>query len=258
MVLHLDATARAYKKGLTMPNPVAFIHTPKCGGTSIGSALRARYFLSQATINLKESRSLQALLYPDAAGVARIGHEFDVRDVMLAQLVGRKVCCISAHTRYHPGIRRTDPLNRKYITVLREPISRFISHLHYVKRRHPESLEGESVDAFLDSDQAFRFGSEYLFYFARSHQLGHPDVNHLIDTACKNLTTFDVVGDTTRMPYFRSKVERELGVRLLPLKRNRRPSGAMPSFSDAQLTRIRQICEPDLAVYEFARNNLIV
>ena len=31
---------------------IIYIHVPKCGGSSFGAALRLRYFLSQAVINL--------------------------------------------------------------------------------------------------------------------------------------------------------------------------------------------------------------
>ena len=49
-----------------MPDAVTFIHAPKCGGTSVGSALRARYIYSQATISLEESTAMRRLLWPEA------------------------------------------------------------------------------------------------------------------------------------------------------------------------------------------------
>ena len=74
----------------------------------------------------------------------------------------------------------------------------------------------------------------------------------LVRTACLNLDSFDVVGDTARMEAFRKDVERVLGVRLLKLQRNRRPADSGPGFSEAQLRRVREICAPDLAIYEHA------
>ena len=88
-----------------MPEAVTFIHAPKCGGTSVGSALRARYLFSQATISLEESAALRALLWPEAAGIERLYREFEIRDVMMARLVMRGVRCISAHARYNPVLR---------------------------------------------------------------------------------------------------------------------------------------------------------
>lgn len=240
-----------------MPQAVIFIHAPKCGGTSVGSALRGRYIHSQATINLQHSAATSALLYPDATGTDRIHREFDVRDVMLAQLVRRRIQCISAHTRYQPSVRRADPIKRKYITVLRDPVARFVSHFLYLQRRHPDSVEGNTLDSFLDSEQALRLGSEYLFYFARTHQIGHMDTAPLIQEACENLSTFDVVGDTSEMDAFRQKVERSLGVRLLKLNRNRRPTDTKPAFSAVEIDRIRDLCKPDLEIYDFATRSLI-
>lgn len=235
-----------------MPEAVTFIHAPKCGGTSVGSALRLRYFHSQATVALRDSAALQALLWPDATGLERFYREFEIRDLMMAQMVMRRVRCISAHARYNPVLRHSEKRPRRYVTVLREPVSRFISHYLYVRRRHPASVEGDSLEAFLDSEQARRFGSEYLFYFAGRYQVGEQDVNGLIRSACVNLESFDVVGDTAQMDVFRKDVERVLGIRLLKLQRNRRPVGSRPDFSEAQMQRVRDICEPDLAIYEHA------
>lgn len=195
---------------------------------------------------------MQALLWPGATGVERFYREFEIRDVMLARLVMRGVRCISAHVRYNPVLRSTEERPRRYVTVLREPVSRFVSHYLYVKRRHPESVEGDSLGAFLDSEQARRFGSEYLFYFAGRYQVGEADVGGLVRTACTNLESFDVVGDTARMDAFRKDVERVLGVRLLKLRRNSRPTESDPGLSEAQLRRVREICAPDLAIYEHA------
>jgi hypothetical protein len=62
---------------------LVYIHVPKCGGTSFGSALRLRYCYSQATIRLRESRALQQALYPEAKGLDRIRREYQLRDVLL-------------------------------------------------------------------------------------------------------------------------------------------------------------------------------
>ena len=235
-----------------MPEAVTFIHAPKCGGTSVGSALRVRYLHSQATVSLRESAALQALLWPEATGVERFYREFEIRDLMMARLVMRGVRCISAHARYNPTLRAAERRPRRYVTVLREPVSRFVSHYLYVKRHHPDSVEGSEIESFLESEQARRFGSEYLFYFAGRYQVGETEIGGLVRTACENLDGFDVVGDTAKMDAFRESVERTLGVRLLKLQRNMRPAGSQPGFSEAQMRRVRDICAPDLAIYEHA------
>lgn len=238
-----------------MSEAVTFIHAPKCGGTSVGSALRARYFWSQATVSLEESAALQAMLWPEAGGIERFYREFEIRDVLMARLVRSGVRCISAHARYNPSLRATEDRNRRYLTVLREPVSRFVSHYLYLRRRHPDSVEGDSIDAFLDSEQAQRFGSEFLFYFAGRYQVGECDVEGLIRLACANLEDFDVVGDTGQMDAFRGQVEHVLGVKLLKLERHKRPAGAGHQFSDEQMRRVREICAPDLAIYDAVRSS---
>ncbi|MEP1930008.1 MAG: sulfotransferase family 2 domain-containing protein, partial [Roseibium sp.] len=112
-------------------NSLVYIHVPKCGGTSFGSALRLRYFYSQSTIRLRDSRSLQKALYPEARGLDRINREYQVRDVLLAQLMERRLRCVSAHARYHPRLHARYRDRSSFVTLLRHPIDRFVSHYHY-------------------------------------------------------------------------------------------------------------------------------
>ena len=226
-----------------------FIHVPKCGGTSVGSALRARCFWSQATVSIHESTRLTDLLWPEVEGVERIYREYEVRDILAAQLVGKRVRCIAGHTRFRPEFL-SNLEKRHFVTVLRDPVSRFISHYEYIMRRHRESLSGSDFDEFLQSDQARRFGSEYLFYFSGSYQIGLEDTRSAVDEACQNLSRLDLVGDLSQLDTFRKDLGELLGVWIPRWNRNRKPRHAERKFSQDQLKQIEELCAPDIAIYE--------
>ena len=56
--MSLSDTAKALQRhaqSLLSGNRIVFHHVPKCGGTSVGRALRLSYFLSQGTVTPIES-----------------------------------------------------------------------------------------------------------------------------------------------------------------------------------------------------------
>ena len=48
------------------PNRIVFHHVPKCGGTSVGRAIRKRFLLSQATVLPEATYRAEEMLDPSA------------------------------------------------------------------------------------------------------------------------------------------------------------------------------------------------
>lgn len=231
---------------------IVYIHAPKCGGTTIGSALRMRYLYSQATIPLEASNALRRRVWPDAEGAESIYREHEMRDVMLAQLLERDIKCVSAHIRFNPNIRRTAP-DWMYATLLRDPIKRFTSHYLYSHRRHPKAQRPTSFDEFLETDEAVRFGSIYLFYFSMRFQPREGLEESQIATARERLASFDLVGTLEKLDTFKARLEAATGVRIYPITRNTRPDGEKLELTPVQRARVERLCYPDIQLYEFAQ-----
>ncbi|PCI42976.1 MAG: hypothetical protein COB49_12975 [Alphaproteobacteria bacterium] len=241
---------------------IVYIHVPKCGGSSFGAALRARYFYSQATIDLARSAAavaeLTLELTPGITGAARILADYDQRRRDLQRLMASGVRCISGHVRYDAGLRGTGQTTGQttgsapdyaFITLLRDPVDRFVSHYHYLQRRHPDPTRPNSLAGFLTCKDAPRIASQYLFYFGgqQQDQNQSADQNRAIDTAKLALAQFDLVGDLSNPAAF-TKGLRHLTGGLVPwVHRNRAPSPTLvPPELRAQITAL---CAADIAIY---------
>ncbi|WP_171052679.1 sulfotransferase family 2 domain-containing protein [Ruegeria sediminis] len=227
---------------------IIYIHVPKCGGSSFGAALRLRYLTSQATIRPGPRPDLPRT-FGALTGEDRIEADYAQRDAELARLVARGTRCIAAHVRYNPGLHATAACDHAHVTLLRDPVERFVSHYRYLQRHHPDPARAPTLEGFLDTPDAPRLASQYLFYFSGRSQNRCCDLPRAIETAIASLARFTLVGDLSDPAAFARGLRRIAGP-LPRLRRNRAPSPTV--IPDALRPRITQLCAPDIAIYRAA------
>lgn len=232
---------------------LVYIHVPKCGGTSFGSALRLRFFYSQATVNLRKSRALQMRVNPDAQGLERIKIEYSQRDALLARLLERRVRCISAHARYDPDLHDAYKDRSTFVTLLREPVDRFVSHYNYLQRHHPDSNRAAPLEAFLDTQDAQRLAAQFLFYFGRTLPFESSCPDKAIEKAKHALEKFALVGDLSRPAAFHRALAGLVRGPIPMVTRNRAPARTARPDGDT-LRRVRDLCAADTAIYDYAQS----
>ncbi|WP_368345861.1 sulfotransferase family 2 domain-containing protein [Pelagovum sp. HNIBRBA483] len=231
-----------------LPHPIVFHHIPKCGGTSVGRALRRRYLLSQAGLRTAASDAALALI--GESEISAPLHPF--REAILLYHLHCNTRAIAMHVGFSPRAYKAFSASYTFATVLREPVARFMSHLCW-NASHPDATEGIRLQLpdFLETAQARRLGATMVAYLSGLPSETPPHHPDAIEAAIKNLERFDVIGDLDHMDAFHTSLSKRLGTRLKIGVENVRTGPAMPTaYQGAIADRIREICAPDIALWE--------
>jgi len=235
------------------PSRVVFHHAPKCGGTSVGRSLRKRFILSQATVLPEATFAAEAALTPDAGSDDVLLRAEALRERMLLYHLAAGVDCISAHVRFSEAAWQAYSGKVRFITMLRDPEARFLSHYRWSHGR-PDGHAHISLPfaAFLDSPAALRLGAYYVYFFSGLPPDANMRSEAALDRAKANLDRFDAVGFLDRIGDFQAAIRQTVGVRLRIGHENR---AARPALSDLEShrDRIAALTAPDRAFYAYAR-----
>jgi len=235
--------------------PVIFHHVPKCGGTSVARALRMRYLLSQATVHPLHSHAVVQDFYQfkkadEAFRQARI-----FRQQMLLYHLYEDVRCVAAHVPFLDIAHLKFGDKYKFITILRDPIERFISHYYHSFERNDYSRIELSLDQYIDSAEAKQLGATYSVYLGGLNLMDFT-ADSAVETACTNLEKFDCIGFVEDMPTLEKHLNKLLGVRLSIGHENR---GKLGGFSYREtlppdlIAKVEKICAPDIKIYDYAQ-----
>jgi len=229
---------------------IVFHHIPKCGGTSVGRALRRAYILSQGTVT--PEASMKAF---EAAREGRphqaLGDVSKLREMMLLYMLFSDVRCVSAHIPFSDAAYRRFSDRYAFVTLLRDPVDRFISN-YYWSHQHPGGVGhiAEPLEDFLPTPRARHLGSTYVRYFC-----GAPAEDFTakhVDAAIGNLRRMDCVGFLDEVGRFAAALRQLTGKRINIGRENVRNTGGK---RDAILSgplgkQVREACRFDSAIWE--------
>lgn len=225
--------------------PIVFHHVPKCGGTSIGRALRRAYIFSQGTVKPHES----SLAFEAARCAGRTsGDVYELREGMLLYLLYCRVRCIAAHVPFSDVAFENFSDRYAFVTVLRDPVERFVSNFYW-NRRSAGAATPEALAEFMRTSEARRMGSTYVRYFC-----GHPGRPEFtsadVDRAIHNLRRMTLVGSLGELQTFERELRQITGRRLKVGRENvgrNRPTDELPARLRAQ---VLSLCAPDRAIWD--------
>jgi hypothetical protein len=238
-----------------LPQRFVFHHVPKCGGTSVGRALRKRYLLSQATVTPESSfRAFEAFTGRTDRDQMLVD-VLDLREQMLLYHMFEDVRGISLHVRFSQVAWELFADRYKFVTMLREPVARFLSHYNWsYDKPHAHARIEEEFDAFLETERARRLGATFVEYYCGLPKETDICSDAAIAAAIANLQKFSVIGDLAKIECFESDIRDALGVRVKVRHENRaggdRKFVSAASLPEKTMARVRELCAPDLAVWE--------
>lgn len=235
---------------------VVFVHIPKCGGTSISRGLRRAYYLSQIQMGAEETKEALALV-ENTASEQEIWQKMPkYRSFLAYYLLLKKTKCLVGHIHFENALYERFHDEYAFMTMLRDPVDRFLSHYYFHLDTHPQNqCPNSRLEQFVQGNSAKEFGSIMTQFLCGLPMGSDYHSIEAVEAAKANLEKFDIVGFLDRLPDFQQQVSENLGTRL---KIGHQNVGQMRRGSTADvppdvMAHIRALCKPDQALYDFAR-----
>lgn len=258
---------------------VAFIHIPKCGGTSVRNAIAAEYPRYDANmLNWRAVTAARALIAKEVKKGTQQKDASQHMQFLLAYHLNTRARFISGHYPVNGAILQQHGRQFHFITVLRDPVDRWKSNYIWNKQlpdpggsNQPSSrFDGTIEDEFaavISSGMGKLMGSVSASIFA-GDLLSDDRMESvsLSQSAVENLRQFSIIGTLERLPQFADEVSSLIGKRVKIRTENTTSSRyhgeqqetyeALKSFLNRNDVNavIEEQCEADQIIYDFARN----
>jgi hypothetical protein len=251
---------------------IFFMHIPKCGGASISYAINWSY----RTLDIRQDRNFISLDPAASFDIATKmanqasanGHENDdypvlkLRESLLLYFMSQQQTrYISGHFTFSDLAYREFHSKYAFITILRDPVKRWISAYFYNRYKLIDHRKVESdLATYCQSSFGQSQGYELVKFVGGPDEKGDYRSSQAIQRAKDNLHKFDVLGFLEHQETFLRDFEARFGLKLKLEHRNQSPKSV--EFRQSVITpeieaRIRELCQPDLELYQYAVQRLL-
>lgn len=234
------------------PQGIVYHHVPKCGGTSVGRAIRLAYAGSQATLN--PGATSRALVTVSGNLEVDEMELLAFRERLLAYLLHSGFRGVAAHVPFSTRVADEFAEQYRFVVVMRDPVERFVSHFLHTQRG-VKGPANPALEEFLETEESELLGMYYARYFAGETLAPDDLAGRGVEMAITNLKRFDAVGFTDRLPQFESDLRRVTGkrIRIGRDNVNRQVDRRTEILEGPHRGRIEELCRPDQAVWEAAQ-----
>jgi len=165
-----------------------------------------------------------------------------------------KVRCIAGHIPFCDIAYRNFHKKYAYITIMRDPVERWISEYFYNKY-HSRDTSSMDINEYLSSEYGIAQGTEYVLYLGgRSNGNDHYS-SKAVNRAIQNLSKFSIIGFLDDLNGFADRFQQRFGPKLDIGKKNVTPPNQnRKEITGEILQQIETICERDLEIYHNAKN----
>jgi hypothetical protein len=254
----------------SLKEKIFFLHLFKCGGTSVAQAIQSCYLNldiikhhSIFRLNPKAaSNAFQTIFDSSNFPATQTGSNYINRKfreyLVLYYMSQDNTNYIAGHFSFSEIVYQNFSNKYAFITVLRDPVERYISAYFY-KRYRNRKLDIEITD-YLESEAGQSAGSFYAKNLGCFEQMENFNSETGIKQAKENLHKFKIVGCLEYQQEFLNQFEEKFGRKLNLRVFNQSPKSAKDGKSiinESIRQKIRAICQPDLEIYQYAVDKLV-
>jgi len=244
--------------GRKLKSPCAFMHLPKCGGTSLSEALYALVPLNQKIGILDAPSTRRALsIFHEGLDDVRPFHDegdnsaimMQFREQLLLMHMAHESALVHGHFLFSEKAYQAFGQSYKYITIMRDPLARTISNYRMAARN--KVFVGD-FDAFLQSSMGRRMALHSLRYFSGQADIAGKEEANLLAIAKTNMDRFALVGFIEQQDKFASAFHDIFGAAPQIGHHN---AGGEDQFeiTSHQRARLERLCAPDIELWDYAR-----
>lgn len=241
-------------------NYLVFHHVPRCGGTSLSRAIRVKYILSQFSLDAPASYATIEGQFKGKSDTDELYRSlYAFREELLLYALNSYYRSISGHIRFSERAYKQFCQLYKFITVIREPVSRFISD--YYKNFGKDTYSGTRMPIldYVNTVEGKTQATIYCNYFSGLPPGSDFSTNLSLNKAKENIAKFDSVGFLDDMPRFAQDISELLGVkiRIGHENKSKKPKEKGTSVNSEVREVIEKICANDIKFYNYARQHFL-
>jgi len=230
---------------------IFFCHVPKCAGSAASKAIYRNIYMGTANssdfvINLQASRFSSQVCKKDM---------MEVREVILSYYL-----CLpyyrfgGGHCYCRPHLVQKHKDKWKFVTLLRDPVSRWISEYVYNTYKNASWNKNElTLEEYMTSEEGKNTGISYLRYFSSIPKNYNGDVDQFVNEAIANLEQFSVIGVVENLDQWCQMFKDTFMIDLNIPKTNATPNkevAAKIRSNENLVKQIKELCEPDIRIYQ--------